>query len=455
MLEITRKIAICGCLLFTGFCFWKAGMGLIGGADTEILPSAQAAMSPSLSPSRVVTPPIQQMRPGMRIVGRNPLRIQTEPIIDPTPEGWRLVSVRMLKEDGTYFEAELLRPLSWIYRHYAQPGAVIQLNMPEMYVVGTAEVLSISDCPPIDPGDGPVVISTFKNVSHNVLNLYVEGETEPIGVTAGHPIWSEDRQAFVHTDQLQPGEHLRSAVGKTVRITSIEIRAGPEPVYNLEIAGEHVYSVTDSGLLVHNSGPCDLVPRGYYDSGYIGIVNGSADEFSDTLRATFGTYDVLPSSRLVSQADTVGGVGLGSQKIGTSQGVFTNRVEWLAPKGTEQLYTVFQRNDIDWAFTRSTDSGVLAGRGLTNAEAAAKQGLGPILPDGYIATLHHSQQKSIGPLFKASTRYHNFYRIDKAPLHPNGYRQHPDFPMGSGRDPNSIRSAFQNHDSLDYWKWRG
>ncbi|QDT78552.1 hypothetical protein Mal35_20010 [Gimesia maris] len=316
MSDITRKLAIFGCLLFTSFCFWKAGAGLIGGADTEILPSAQAAISPSFSPPRVVTTPIQQVRPGMRIVGRNPLRIQTESTIDPTPEGWRLVSVRMLKADGAYFEAELLRPLSWIYRHHAQPGAVIQLNMPEMYVVGAAEVLSISDCPPIDPGDGPVVISTFKNVSHNVLNLYVEGETEPIGVTAGHPIWSEDRQAFVHTDQLQPGERLRSAVGKTVRITSIEIRAGPEPVYNLEIAGEHVYSVTGSGLLVHNSGPCDLVPRGYYDSGYIGIVNGSAYDFSDTLSATFGTSDVLPSSRLVSQADTVGGIGFSASRGG-------------------------------------------------------------------------------------------------------------------------------------------
>ncbi|QEG16147.1 polymorphic toxin-type HINT domain-containing protein [Gimesia maris] len=259
MTDIIRKIAIFGCLLLTSFCFWKAGTGLIGGADASMLPSAQASLSPAATSKRAVTIPIQQMRPGMRVVGRNPLRIQTEAAINPTPEGWRLVSVRMLKEDGTYFEAELLRPLSWIYRHHAQPGAVIQLNMPEMYVVGTAEVLSISDCPPIDPGDGPVVISTFKNVSHNVLNIYVEGETEPIGVTAGHPIWSEDRQAFVHTDQLQPGEHLRSAVGKTVRITSIEIRAGPEPVYNLEVVGEHVYSVTDSGLLVHNVSNCDFI----------------------------------------------------------------------------------------------------------------------------------------------------------------------------------------------------
>ena len=225
MSDITRKLAIFGCLLFTGFCFWKAGAGLTGGADTEILPSAQAAMSPSLSLPRVVTTPIQQMRPGMQIIGRNPLRIQTEPTIDPTPEGWRLVSVRMLKEDGTYFEAELLRPLSWIYRHHAQPGAVIQLNMPEMYVVGAAEVLSISDCPPIDPGDGPVVLSTFKNIASNILNIYVEGEAEPIGVAAGHPIWSEDRQAFVHTDQLQPGERLRSVK----RFASPPSKSAPAP----------------------------------------------------------------------------------------------------------------------------------------------------------------------------------------------------------------------------------
>lgn len=253
--SFTRKLLIFSCFLFTSFCFWKVGAGLIGDADTEILPSAHATMSPSISPPRVVTTPIQEMRPGMRVVGRNPLRRETEATIDPTPEGWRLVSVQMRKEDGTYFEAELLRPLSWIRRHQAQPGAVIELNMPELHVVGAAEVLAVSACPPIDSGDGPVVLSTFKNVAKNVLDIYVEGEAEPIGVTAGHPIWSEDRQAFIHSDQLQPGERLRSAVGRTVRITSIEIRAGPEPVYNLEVAGEHVYSVTGSGLLVHNTCP--------------------------------------------------------------------------------------------------------------------------------------------------------------------------------------------------------
>ena len=172
MSELCRKLAIFSCLLFTSFCFWKVGVGLTGGGDTEILLSAQAAVSPSCSPPQVVTTPIHEMRPGMRVVGRNPLRIQTEATIDPTPEGWRLVSVRMRKEDGSYFEAELLRPLSWIYRHCAQPGAVIMLNMPELHVVGAAEVLSISACPTIDPGDGPVVLSTFKvTVSRNTRSI--------------------------------------------------------------------------------------------------------------------------------------------------------------------------------------------------------------------------------------------------------------------------------------------
>ena len=44
---------------------------------------------------------------------------------------------------------------------------------------------------------------------------------------------------------------------------------------------------------------------------------------------------------------------------------------------------------------------------MTNAQAAEKYGLAPILNDGYVATLHHSQQRSVGPLFEASTRYHN------------------------------------------------
>ncbi|NHZ93962.1 hypothetical protein F2P45_33955 [Massilia sp. CCM 8733] len=98
-------------------------------------------------------------------------------------------------------------------------------------------------------------------------------------------------------------------------------------------------------------------------------------------------------------------------------------------------------------------SGAKQGRDLTNAEAAARFGIGPILPDGSIATLHHSQQNAMGPLFEASTRYHRIANAQRAPLHPFGAAQHPDFPLGRG--PGSLRDAFQKVDSLQYWKNRG
>ncbi|WP_154931909.1 HNH/ENDO VII family nuclease [Gimesia maris] len=90
---------------------------------------------------------------------------------------------------------------------------------------------------------------------------------------------------------------------------------------------------------------------------------------------------------------------------------------------------------------------------LTNAEAAARHGIGPIFPDGSVATLHHSQQSAIGPLFEASTRYHHIGNAQRAPLHPFGRGQHPHHPLGRGAG--SLREKFQGVDSPEYWKWRG
>lgn len=76
------------------------------------------------------------------------------------------------------------------------------------------------------------------------------------------------------------------------------------------------------------------------------------------------------------------------------------------------LGSVYQRTDIDWNMVRTT--GAKKGRGLTNAQAAEKYGLAPILNDGYVATLHHSQQRSVGPLFEASTRYRLFLNREES-----------------------------------------
>lgn len=89
--------------------------------------------------------------------------------------------------------------------------------------------------------------------------------------------------------------------------------------------------------------------------------------------------------------------------------------------------------------------------GLTNAEASAKYGLAPILDEaGSVATLHHSQQKGVGPLYEASTRYHNIANAKRAPLHPYKGKLNPFYPMDE-----TTRGAFQKVDSINYWKIRG
>ncbi|WP_147534934.1 T7SS effector LXG polymorphic toxin [Bacillus marasmi] len=129
---------------------------------------------------------------------------------------------------------------------------------------------------------------------------------------------------------------------------------------------------------------------------------------------------------------------------------FTRSVEYNASKdGTGFTYKVYQRGDINWDMVRT--KGAKKGRGLTNAEASAKYGLAPILDDaGSVATLHHSQQKGVGPLYEASTRYHNISNAKRPPLHPYKGKLNPFYPMEE-----TTRGAFQKVDSINYWKIRG
>ncbi len=69
---------------------------------------------------------------------------------------------------------------------------------------------------------------------------------------------------------------------------------------------------------------------------------------------------------------------------------------------------------------------------------------------GSVATLHHSQQKGVGPLYEASTRYHNIANAKRAPLHPYKGKLNPFYPMDE-----TTRGAFQKVDSINYWKIRG
>lgn len=121
-------------------------------------------------------------------------------------------------------------------------------------------------------------------------------------------------------------------------------------------------------------------------------------------------------------------------------------MEWTAtrPKGTQQTYEIYQRNDVDWDMIRTSGDKRFIGK--TNADAAAK-GLAPQLADESFAILHHIGQDSRGPIAEASTRYHGVGKYGQDILHSQYGRSTPNPYYSIDRKKFGI-------DTREYWKWR-
>jgi hypothetical protein len=143
-------------------------------------------------------------------------------------------------------------------------GGDVRLELPEQGVNGWGRVEALEDRPEIATGPGRVVTGWFRHELGVVGDLGIEGEAEPLGVTAGHPFWSSDRHGWVPVGELREGERLRAADGSTPEVESFTPRPEPEPVYNIEVEGDHCYRVGQQGLLVHNaSSPCGSLSAGF------------------------------------------------------------------------------------------------------------------------------------------------------------------------------------------------
>jgi hypothetical protein len=82
--------------------------------------------------------------------------------------------------------------------------------------------------------------------------LGADGATETITGTSIHPVWSVDRQVWVPLAELEEGETLQGIDGPAI-VLSVSLSRVSQPVYNIEVHGEHVYQVGELGVLVHNS----------------------------------------------------------------------------------------------------------------------------------------------------------------------------------------------------------
>ena len=247
---IARKLVFSFVLLLGGMCcLWRAVNPSSVDASAS-LHARNVGYSGATSPTYQS---IETVQVAQRVVGRNPIREAVEPW-EPDPQTWREIRLHMRKPSGRSLWITLLRPFIWLQTNDAAVGDTIDMDLHELGASGPAEVTYIGPCPEIPPGDDPVVIGTFKHeVDENshVINLWLEGDAEPTGVTDNHPYWSVDRAQFVPAGELRVGETVDTLAG-TARVARLESRAYTGFLYNLETT-EHVYRVGSLGTLVHNS----------------------------------------------------------------------------------------------------------------------------------------------------------------------------------------------------------
>jgi hypothetical protein len=187
---------------------------------------------------------------------KNPNRFEVDPQPEPDQATWAKVSITVERSDGGIVDAEIIRPRSWILRNGLCAGRMLPLNLPELEVSGLALVTAIDDCPPIADGEGSVVTARFVtrevHVVASVDVLGADGSVETITGTTIHPVWSVDRQEWVPLAELADGETLQGLDGLAV-VLSVTLSRVTQPVYNIEVDGEHVYQVGELGLVVHNT----------------------------------------------------------------------------------------------------------------------------------------------------------------------------------------------------------
>jgi hypothetical protein len=104
---------------------------------------------------------------------------------------------------------------------------------------------------------------------HVVASVDVLGADDAVETITGttiHPVWSVDRQEWVPLAELAQGERLYcdtesfglgfpSSLSPKASglVLSVSLSRVSQPVYNIEVHGEHVYQVGELGVVVHNA----------------------------------------------------------------------------------------------------------------------------------------------------------------------------------------------------------
>jgi hypothetical protein len=255
---IRERLSRCGLavgLLISAAIFASAVPGVSEHYDSARAASAFAA-------PRLTTTNIEDIRVGDRVLADNPdVDSPSETAVDPAT--WRKLRLRAIDrwEDGTIndINVETLQTTEWLREHNVSVGAwpPLPLDLDEMGLTDElrGEVTAIEPCPPIRSGPGRVVLTTVNHINRFVLELTVRdehGRTERICPTGFHKFYTIGTHAWLSAEDLCPGDLLQGQHG-VIFVASSKRRPGNFRVYNFTVEGEHVYSASQFGVLVHNT----------------------------------------------------------------------------------------------------------------------------------------------------------------------------------------------------------
>jgi YD repeat-containing protein len=229
------------------------GDDIVTGEESELLCVAEDAL--------VLTPrghvPAGEIRVGQRVTTPQAVVETAESCAetDIDPAAWRLVKLevpRAFPHVNETIALELLRSAEQVEEEGLTEGAVVPFELEGM--AAPAKVVAIEPAPAIETGPGRLVLMKSVRRVTEILELKLEGEDEPLRVTADHPLLTESR-GWVEAGALLSSERLVTDQG-LVALESIASREGPVGVVNYIVDADHVYFVSArdgrTAVLVHN-----------------------------------------------------------------------------------------------------------------------------------------------------------------------------------------------------------
>ncbi|MEV1286102.1 polymorphic toxin-type HINT domain-containing protein [Micromonospora sp. NPDC049679] len=146
-------------------------------------------------------------------------------------------------------------------KHSFAPGTLVlladgSLRAIEKLKPGDKVVASEPDSGKTEPR---TVVATHINHDTDLTDLVITvegGRDVLVKTTQHHPFWSEDRQNWVHAEELRQGEALLATNGAAATVRSVRSYGGAAVMHDLTVEALHTYYVIagTTPLLVHNCG---------------------------------------------------------------------------------------------------------------------------------------------------------------------------------------------------------